>query len=367
MAAEAAEEGAGTLGSAATAAEEFLVWKKNAPFLYDLVVSHALEWPSLTVHSPRPSPRRNPNPNGHDRAIRAAPGGGEPRALHAAEPRGGRHEDVRARGARVRPRLRRRRRPDAVLKGHETEGYGLSWSPFREGYLLSGSYDSKICLWDLGGGANGGAILDAKNVFEAHEDLVEDVAWHLKDGNIFGSVGDDHKLMVWDLRSSTSKQPQQSIIAHPKEVNSISFSPFNEWILATASADTTIKLFDLRKLATSLHTFSSHTAEVLQVEWSPNHETVLASSSADRRVMVWDLSRIGDEQSEEDADDGPPELLFAHGGHRANITEFSWNPDEQWVIASVAEDNSLQIWQIAESIFRDDHNMQDSDDLCATA
>nr|CAD1830494.1 unnamed protein product [Ananas comosus var. bracteatus] len=267
--------------------------------------------------------------------------------------------------------------PDAVLKGHETEGYGLSWSPFSEGYLLSGSYDSKICLWDLGAVRTAGRFLMPRmclsffpeyvNVVQAHEDLVEDVAWHLKDGNIFGSVGDDHKLMVWDLRSSTSKQPQQSIIAHPKEVNSISFSPFNEWILATASADTTIKLFDLRKLATSLHTFSSHTAEVLQVEWSPNHETVLASSSADRRVMVWDLSRIGDEQSEEDADDGPPELLFAHGGHRANITEFSWNPDEQWVIASVAEDNSLQIWQIAESIFRDDHNMQDGDDLCATA
>lgn len=29
--------------------EEFAVWKKNTPFLYDLVISHALEWPSLTV------------------------------------------------------------------------------------------------------------------------------------------------------------------------------------------------------------------------------------------------------------------------------------------------------------------------------
>ena len=29
--------------------EEFRVWKKNTPILYDLVVSHALEWPSLTV------------------------------------------------------------------------------------------------------------------------------------------------------------------------------------------------------------------------------------------------------------------------------------------------------------------------------
>lgn len=30
---------------------------------------------------------------------------------------------------------------------------------------------------------------------------------------------------------------------------------------------------------------------------------------ARRRLNVWDLSRIGDEQFEEDAQDGPPELL----------------------------------------------------------
>lgn len=29
--------------------EEYKVWKKNAPFLYDKVMTHSLEWPSLTV------------------------------------------------------------------------------------------------------------------------------------------------------------------------------------------------------------------------------------------------------------------------------------------------------------------------------
>ncbi|KAJ1398054.1 histone-binding protein RBBP4 or subunit C of CAF1 complex-domain-containing protein, partial [Ochromonadaceae sp. CCMP2298] len=29
--------------------EDFLVWKKNSPFLYDLVQHHRLRWPSLTV------------------------------------------------------------------------------------------------------------------------------------------------------------------------------------------------------------------------------------------------------------------------------------------------------------------------------
>ena len=29
--------------------DEYKVWKKNSPFLYDKVFTHSLEWPSLTV------------------------------------------------------------------------------------------------------------------------------------------------------------------------------------------------------------------------------------------------------------------------------------------------------------------------------
>lgn len=68
---------------------------------------------------------------------------------------------------------------------------------------------------------------------------------------------------------------------------------------------------------------------------------------------MWDLSRIGEEQSPEDAEDGPPELLFIHGGHTSKISDFAWNGSDDWVVASVAEDNILQIWQMAESIYAD--------------
>ena len=30
--------------------EEYKIWKKNTPFLYDLVLTNALEWPSLTIN-----------------------------------------------------------------------------------------------------------------------------------------------------------------------------------------------------------------------------------------------------------------------------------------------------------------------------
>lgn len=62
-------------------------------------------------------------------------------------------------------------------------------------------------------------------------------------------------------------------------------------------------------------------------------------------VRVWPLlgaSLPAGRQAPEDAEDGPPELLFIHGGHTSKVSDFSWNVSDDWVIASVAEDNILQ-------------------------
>jgi WD40 repeat protein len=53
--------------------------------------------------------------------------------------------------------------------------------------------------------------------------------------------------------------------AHAAEVNCLAFNPFNEWVLATGSADKTVALHDIRNLSSRLHTFVNHTEEVFQV------------------------------------------------------------------------------------------------------
>jgi histone-binding protein RBBP4 len=63
---------------------------------------------------------------------------------------------------------------------------------------------------------------------------------------------------------------------------------------------------------------------------------------------------IGEEQTQDEAEDGPPELLFIHGGHTSKISDFAWNPNDPWVICSVSEDNIMQVWQMAENIYNDD-------------
>ncbi len=90
------------------------------------------------------------------------------------------------------------------MKGHQKEGYGLSWNSNLTAHLLSASDDHTVCLWDVNAAptgkddATGDACLDAKSVFTGHTAVVEDVAWHVLHDAVFGSVGDDQKLIMWE-------------------------------------------------------------------------------------------------------------------------------------------------------------------------
>mmetsp|Transcript_11273 Transcript_11273/g.25277 ORF Transcript_11273/g.25277 Transcript_11273/m.25277 type:complete len:525 (+) Transcript_11273:199-1773(+) len=276
--------------------------------------------------------------------------------------------------------------PQAMCVGHTKEGYGLAWSGHTAGRLISGSEDTTVCLWDVSAvtsarrdgteasaaatststssssTSSSGTQIQPLSIFRGHTDVVEDVDWHHRDPNLIGSVGDDRTIMVWDVRE---KNPTKAVHvvkdAHAGDVNSIAFNPVNEFLLATGSADKTVKLWDMRNLKSPMQTFEGHTDQVYNVEWAPHNESILASCSADRRVGIWDLSRIGTEQSPEDAEDGPPELLFLHGGHTSKVSDFSWNANDEWTIASCSEDNVLQVWNMAEEIYAEGED-QDGDD-----
>eukprot|EP00128_Syssomonas_multiformis_P009053 Colp12_sorted_trinity150504_noHs@11388 len=397
--------------------EEYKIWKKNTPFLYDLVMTHALTWPSLTIQwLPDVTRVEGKEHSIHRMLLGTHTSGSEQNHLLIAQVRlptedvavdtrkydedrgefGGfgaaygkieivqeiRHEGEvnRARYMPQNPCVIATKtpscdvlvfdytkhpskpdpnvegcQPELRLKGHtKEEGYGLSWNPHREGHLLSASDDQTICMWDIMQGSKENRELQAHAVYTGHTSVVEDVQWHLLHDSLFGSVGDDSKLMIWDTRSAIKDRAAHVVEAHQQEVYCLSFNPYSEFILATGSADKTVALWDLRNLKLKLHTFESHTDEIFQVQWSPHNETILASSGSDRRVHIWDLAKIGEEQSAEDAEDGPPELLFIHGGHTSKISDFDWNPNEPWVIGSVAEDNVLQVWQMAENIYNDE-------------
>ncbi|ORY93041.1 WD40-repeat-containing domain protein [Syncephalastrum racemosum] len=409
--------------------EEYKTWKKNSPFLYDLLISHALEWPSLTCQwFPEVEERSEDNcrmqrlllgthTNDDDRnyvqiatvrvpneppsaddedtdkdvngygARRSQNGFGEDdnmlpydsliqieqKIVHEGEVNRARYmtdnSDIiatKSRGGDVYifdrkryssfPKVFERFEPTIQLLGHDKEGYGLAWNPHksRSSHLLSAGFDSRICQWDIQSSALEKRSLNAMRIYEGHSAAVEDVAWHTHYENVFASVGDDSKMLIWDTRNESNTKPVYNVHAHEAEINCVAFCPGSEWVVATGSGDKTAALWDMRNLKRKLHELHAHSAEILQLAWSPHHEAVLATAGNDRRVLIWDLSRLGQEQSADEAEDGPPELLFMHGGHTNKISDFGWNPADPWMLASTAEDNIVQVWQMASNIHNDD-------------
>eukprot|EP01125_Pyxidicula_operculata_P009675 TRINITY_DN316_c1_g3_i1.p1 TRINITY_DN316_c1_g3~~TRINITY_DN316_c1_g3_i1.p1 ORF type:complete len:421 (+),score=69.87 TRINITY_DN316_c1_g3_i1:904-2166(+) len=392
---------------------EYRIWKKNAPFLYDLVLTRALDWPSLTVEW---SPEKKISSNREYSSQRlilgthtASETGGDAeqnylmlaevkvpiddtpidiskyneergeiggfgsftakveikiRINHPGEVNRARivpqnpsiiatkppSENVLLFDYRKHPSVPKDNtvKPELTLTGHTKEGFGLSWCSTSEGKLLSASNDASICMWDINGTPTNGH-LSANSIFTSHTGTVNDVSWHVNHDTFFASVGDDGKLMIWDIRANPST-PSSIIDVHQNPVLCLSFNPSSDWFLATGGTEGNALLWDLRNLNKNVHSFVGHSGDVMQIQWSGFHDSILGTCGADRRVFVWDVSRVGREQTPEDKEDGPPELLFIHGGHTAQVSDFAWNPNDPWVCASVAEDNILQIWKMAENI-----------------
>jgi histone-binding protein RBBP4 len=219
--------------------------------------------------------------------------------------------------------------------------------------------------------SKGNKLLKPSRTYTHHSSIVNDVQYHPLHSSLIGTVSDDITLQILDIRESeTTRAAASAEGQHRDAINAIAFNPAAETVLATGSADKTIGLWDLRNLKTKLHSLESHTDSVTSISWHPFEEAVLASASYDRKIAFWDLSRAGEEQTPEDAQDGPPELyvdlaffslsvylvliylcrLFQHGGHTNRISDFSWNLNDPWVLCSAAEDNLLQVWKVADAI-----------------
>ena len=404
--------------------EQYKNWKVNSRFLYDVCLSHALEWPSLTVQM-LPTPPGSDSKSQKQRKLLLGthtseneqnyvlmvnvvlPGDDEdqdegqeaatgenwhqepnskppPARVDVLKRINHEGEVNRARYMPQKPSIIATKGPAAEvyvfdeaeqprkpptdgactpllrLAGHTKEGYGVCWNTNVAGRLVSASDDATVCVWDTEATPGNKQAVEALGVYKGHTSVVEDVAWHMSAPTIFASVGDDKQLLIWD-ELVPDRSPVQSVSGHAAEINCLAMNPFNEHLLATGSADKTVALWDRRNMDAKLHSFEVHDDEIIQVQWSAKYATILASCSTDRKVAVLDVSRIGIEQTKEEAEDGPPELLFQHGGHTSKVSDLGWcpDPDDPWLVASVADNNMLQVWQMASHIYSEDDDGPD--------
>lgn len=116
-------------------------------------------------------------------------------------------------------------------------------------------------------------------------------------------------MQLIDVRvDETTRSSLTARGGHTDAINSLGFSPTSEYLFATASADKTVGVWDIRSVKEKVHTLEGHNDAVTSLSWHPTEPGVIGTGGYDRRVIFWDLAKVGDEQLPEDQEDGPPEL-----------------------------------------------------------
>lgn len=242
--------------------------------------------------------------------------------------------------------------PDVRLKGHRKAGFGLSWSPLSAGLLASGSDDMLVLTYDIEGcidslGTEPQADALPLSSFVGHSDFVHDVAWHATQDHLLASASEDSTVKVWDTRSPTAVA-QDVQDAHRGAAFGVAFHHTAVFQFATCGADRMAKLWDLRRTQAPVQQLIYHGAGVTSVAFAPFSDTVLATAGTDRRVVFWDFAKLGQEASDAASDaHAPPELSFVHTGHVSRVTDFAWctNLDDEWLCASTDMTNTLQVYK----------------------
>ncbi|XP_061702886.1 transducin beta-like protein 3 [Syngnathoides biaculeatus] len=174
-------------------------------------------------------------------------------------------------------------------RGHADAVGSISCSRMKTSFVVSGSQDCTIKVWDLPPDllAAGTELhqLTARATEKAHDKDVNSVAVSPND-KLLASGSQDRTAKLWSLAGEGTPEPLGVFRGHRRSVWAVCFSPVDQ-VLATSSADGAAKLWNLQDFS-CLKTFEGHDASVLKVTFV-SRGTQLLSSGSDGLVKLWTI------------------------------------------------------------------------------
>ncbi|KAK6454567.1 chromatin assembly complex, subunit 3 [Scheffersomyces xylosifermentans] len=217
--------------------------------------------------------------------------------------------------------------------------FAIDWNKQKEGTILSADMNGTINLFDIKDNySKDSSVLYESWSYENNGIGINDIEWVPNHDSIFCSVDDKGYTSVFDTRISNALVSNN----HSSDigVNSISINPGITTCIATGDSKGSIFISDIRNFghsdASPIYSIENqHKDSITQIKWHPKYHNVLGSSSTDHSVKLFDLAVENSDSS----------LLFIHAGHMLGVNDFDWSHHDDWLISSVADDNSLHLWK----------------------
>ncbi|KAL5110343.1 Coronin-1B [Taenia crassiceps] len=143
------------------------------------------------------------------------------------------------------------------------------------------------------------------------------------------------------LFKSKKKHQQPSGMARLLYLQNLEVNPKYLAIITETSGGggfTVIPIKQVGRMPSVLPMVAGHTSAVLDIQWCPHNNDVIASASDDCTVKIWEIPKggIGDEPL--------TESIATLIGHQRRVYLVVWHPTAQGVIASSSADNMTILW-----------------------
>ena len=158
--------------------------------------------------------------------------------------------------------------------------------------------------------------------------------WNMTDPSIIGTCSIDTTCTIWDINAMV---PKTQLIAHDKEVYDIAFACGQD-VFGTVGADGSLRMFDLRSLEHSTILYESpDLAPLLRVAWNKKDPNYLATILADSPKAIISDIRV------------PSVPVAELIGHQAAINGIAWAPHSPYHICTCSDDGNSLIWDMTKT------------------
>lgn len=201
------------------------------------------------------------------------------------------------------------------LAAHEDEISVVAISPDTPNnrWLVTGSHDNRVVLWDLQD------LSKPAHILEDHEDQIQALAIS-PDSRWLVTGSYDKTARVWDLHSPLTES--RTLQGHTGAIRSVAIT--DEWIV-TGSLDNTARLWDLNDLSAPYAILSEHEKEINSIAISSNQRWLITTDQAGV-VLKWDLEKLKQNPKTKST------LLRKYEGA---IEQVVISPDSRWLVVTI--------------------------------